>query len=687
MTLNIRNIRNVGIAAHIDAGKTTTTERILFYTGVLYKLGEVHEGTATTDWMEQERERGITITAAAISCSWKSKSCLFPNITHNINIIDTPGHVDFTAEVERSLRVLDGVIGVFCSVAGVQPQSETVWRQMDRYKVPRLVFINKMDRLGADFYKALEDIKSKLDKNTYPLYLPVGQEDSFTGLIDLVSKKMYVYDDLMGIHFYEKEIPKDYIQKFNFYREQLIEYIANFDDKIADIYLNEDHSSIEPLMLKTAIRKLTSSLKFIGAIPGSSFKNKGVQMLLDSIVDYLPSPIESIPVKTFSESEDEFIVNPLDSSVVGIVFKIWSDSFVGKLVFFRLYSGELKKGMILYNPRTKKTEKINRILLMRANSKEDVDVVLPGNICALVGLKNVSTGDTLLSDVRDFVLEPPVFPEPVISMYIEPKTKSDQEKLALSLKKLSEEDPTFKVNYNLETGQTLISGMGELHLEIIKDRLTRDFKINAISGQPQIAYKETITKSASGEGKYIKQSGGRGQYGHVIIDLKPRERGSGINILNKVVGGSIPKEFIKSIILGLKDSLKEGFLKNYPITDLDIYIKDGSFHEVDSSEFAFKMAASLSLKDALAKAESILLEPIMKVDVITPEEYQGDIINDIIKKRGIIDKVLFEKNFINVKALLPLKELFGYSTHIRSLSKGRASYSMTPSHFEKVINI
>ncbi|MGF1484628.1 MAG: elongation factor G [Opitutales bacterium] len=677
--------RNIGIAAHIDAGKTTTTERILYYSGVVHKIGEVHEGSAVTDWMEQERERGITITAAAISCRWTTKDGPFLGTEHQINIIDTPGHVDFTAEVERSLRVLDGAIGVFCAVAGVQPQSETVWRQMDKYNVPRMAFINKMDRMGADFFSAVNDIKEKLGGNAHPLFLPIGAAEDFKGLIDLVRNTAYLYDetDESGVKFDEIEIPADLKDDAEAYREQLIEAVADFDDAFAEKYLSGEEITTEEFII--GIRRATQSLEFLGVIPGSAFKNKGVQMLMNAIVDYMPSPIDVPPIKGFDDEENEKEIKADDASkVAGLAFKLMTDPYVGKLVFFRLYCGTLAKGTPLYNPRTRKTERVSRLMLMKADSREDINVAYSGDICAIIGTKDIVTGDTLCDKDLDIRLEPPSFPEPVISMSIEPKSKADQEKLSLGLQRLAEEDPTFVVSSNEETGQTLIAGMGELHLEIIRDRLFREFKVEADSGKPEIAYRETITALADGEGKFVRQSGGRGQYGHAVVKIEPNETGKGIEVVNEIVGGAIPKEYIKPTQDGILEGAQNGILAGYPVIDFKIRIVDGSFHEVDSSEAAFKMAGIFAFKDAMQKAGPVLLEPIMKVEVSTPEENQGDIVGDLNRRRGRIQGMESKGPVAIIKSEVPLETMFGYVGDVRSLSRGRASYSMEPSHFEQV---
>jgi len=681
----LEHTRNIGIAAHIDAGKTTCTERVLFYSGVVHKIGEVHEGNATTDWMEQERERGITITSAAISCGWTTSEGPFAGIDHRINIIDTPGHVDFTAEVERSLRVLDGAVAVFTSVEGVQPQSETVWRQMDKYHVPRLAFINKMDRMGSDFLSALQTMRDKLGANAHPLFLSIGAEENFKGLIDLVKMVAYIYDesDESGVKFDTVEIPSDQIDQANEYRESLIGAVSDFDDDIANKYLEGEDISEDELRL--AIRKATVSIKFVGVIPGSAFKNKGVQMLMDAVVDYLPCPLDLPPMKGEDSEENPVEVAPDDSKqVAGLAFKLMTDPFVGKLVFYRVYQGSLKKGSTLYNPRTRKSERVSRLMIMKADAREDIDVAYSGDICALIGVKDVVTGDTLCDKSLDLRLEPPTFPEPVISMSIEPATKADQEKMSIGLQRLSEEDPTFGLSSNEETGQTIIAGMGELHLDIIRDRLFREFKVEATAGKPQIAYRETITSSSEGVGKFVRQSGGRGQYGHAVIQIESLEKGKGIELENKIVGGSIPKEFIKPTLDGIKEAAQGGVIAGYPVIDFKVSLVDGSFHDVDSSEMAFKMAGIFAFKDAMKKATPILLEPIMKVEVSTPDEYQGELIGDLNRRRGQIQGMESRGTVCIIDAFVPLENMFGYSTDMRSLSSGRADYSMTPSHFDQV---
>lgn len=681
--------RNIGISAHIDAGKTTCSERILFYSGVVHKIGEVHEGTAVTDWMEQERERGITITSSAITCNWKTKDGPFKGIEHQINLIDTPGHVDFTAEVERSLRVLDGAIAVFCAVAGVQPQSETVWRQMNKYHVPRIAFINKMDRTGADFYGAVEDIKTKLSGNPHPLFLPIGAEDKLKGLIDLIAMKAYVYDenDPQGVKYDVVEIPAEYKEKAEQYRAELIEAVADFDDGIMERFLEGETNFTED-ELRLGVRKATLSLNFVGVVPGSAFKNKGVQMLLDAVVDYLPSPLDVPPIKAYGEDDEDTpsleIVPDDFAPPTALAFKLWSDPFVGKLVFIRVYSGCVKKGMTIYNPRSRKSERISRLLVIKADKRDDIEEAYSGAICAIIGAKDIVTGDTLCERDHEVRLEPPTFPEPVIAMSIEPKSKADQEKLSIALQRLAEEDPTFVVTTNQETGQTLIAGMGELHLDIIRDRLFREFKVEADSGKPQIAYRETITKSAHGVGKFVRQSGGRGQYGHAEIELEPLEKGKHYEFVNEIVGGVIPKEYIKPTEDGIKEAMINGVVAGYPVVDVKVRLVFGSFHEVDSSEMAFKMAGIFAFKDAMKNAGPILLEPIMKVEVTTPNEYQGDVMGDINRRRGQVQGMETKGNDTIIKANVPLETMFGYATDIRSLSSGRASYSMEPSHFEQV---
>ncbi len=680
--------RNIGIAAHIDAGKTTTSERILFYSGSVHKMGEVHEGTAVTDWMEQERERGITITAAAISCAWNASWGPWKGIKQRINIIDTPGHVDFTAEVERSLRVLDGAIAVFCAVAGVQPQSETVWRQANKYRVPRVAFINKMDRTGANFFRAIDEMREKLKANAHPLFIPIGAEENFSGLIDLVQNVAYIFDDttdMLGLNPVTREIPDNMKADAKAYREKLIEAVSDFDDVIAEKYLNGEEITVPELML--AVRKATISLQFTGVIPGSAFKRKGVQRLLDCVVNYLPSPIDVPPMKGQDSDGKEVDAVVTDSGkLAGLAFKLWNDPFVGRLVFYRVYTGVLNKGTALYNPRTRRSERVSRLVLMRAMDREEIDKAYSGDICALVGVKDVITGDTLCDEDFDIRLEPPSFPEPVIAMSIEPNSKADQEKLGTALQRLVAEDPTLRVKTDQDTGQTILAGMGELHLEIIIDRMKREFKVEATSGKPQIAYRETITAASEAEGKFIRQSGGKGQYGHVVVKIEPNEKGKGVEVINETVGGSIPKEFIKPSTEGILEACNNGVVAGYPVVDVIVRIVDGSFHEVDSSEMAFKMAGIFGFKEAMKKASPILLEPIMGVEVTTPEEYQGDLMGDINRRRGQIQGMENKAGACIISAHVPLELLFGYVTDIRSLSKGRASASITPSHFSQVPN-
>ena len=687
----LERTRNIGIAAHIDAGKTTLTERILFYTGMIHKIGEVHEGTTGTDRMEQERERGITITSAATTCSWMQRPeegiyKAYSGIKMRVNIIDTPGHVDFTAEVERSLRVLDGAIAVFCGVAGVQPQSETVWRQATKYGVPRIAFVNKMDRTGADFDNALESMRTKLGANAWPILFPLGREDYLKGQIDVINQKAIIYidDNSMGSTYEVHEIPDDLKDKAKAAYDDLVAQMCDLDEEIGMLYLEEKPISIEAL--KAAIRRQTIANRFVPVVGGSAFKNKGVQYLVDAVVDYLPGPLDIPPAQGLNPDNNE----PMEVSAndqgkfCSLAFKLWSDPFVGKLVFFRVYSGKLSKGDTVYNPRTNKRERISRIIQIQADKREDVDTCYSGDIAAIVGIKNITTGDTLCDEDHTILLEPPSFPDPVISMAIEPKTKADQETMGIALQRLAEEDPTFRVFTNEDTGQTIIAGMGELHLEIIRDRMLREFKVEANSGKPQIAYKETILMAADGEGKLVKQSGGRGQYGHVICKVTPNERGKGITIENKVVGGTIPKEFIPAVNKGFNEAVLNGVVAGYPVIDVHVDIIDGSYHDVDSNEMAFKMAAIFALKDAMKKAKPILLEPIMKVENITPDEFQGDIMGDLNRRRARIMGIETKGNLSTVNAEAPLSEMFGYATAIRSLSKGRSSYSMEPSHFEQV---
>jgi len=684
--------RNIGIAAHIDAGKTTTTERILFYTGLIHKMGDVDDGNTVTDWMEQERERGITITSAATTCYWTQKDDgtfkTFQGVPHRINIIDTPGHVDFTAEVERSMRVLDGAVAVFCGVAGVQPQSETVWRQATKYKVPRIAFVNKMDRTGANFENALSDMRKKLGAYAYPIFLPIGKEDHFDGVIDIVNQKAIIYDpnDEAGLKYSTVEIPADLKESAQAALAELIDAVSNKDDAIAELII--DNKPISAPILKAAIRRLTCKIEMVPVLCGSAFKKRGVQPLVDAVVDYLPSPLDvPPPIGIVPGTENKIEVLSDDSAkFCSLAFKLWTDPYVGKLVFFRVYSGQLSKGDIIYNPRTRKRERVSRVLMIQADKRIDVETTFSGDIAALVGLKNITTGDTLCDENLEVLLEPPTFPEPVISMAVEPKTKADREKMGEGLQRLAEEDPTFRCFTNEDTGQLIIAGMGELHLEIIRDRLFREFKVSANAGAPQIAYRETVTKVADGEGKFIRQSGGRGQYGHACVTLGPNERGKGVEIENKIVGGAIPKEYISAVIDGIEEAIKGGVFAGYPVVDVKVAIVDGTFHEVDSSELAFKMAGIFAVKEAAKKANPILLEPIMKVEVTTPDEYQGDLLGDLNRRRGKIVHIEAKDASTILSAEVPLAEMFGYATAIRSLSKGRAAYSMEPFRFEPAPN-
>jgi elongation factor G len=688
----LERTRNIGIAAHIDAGKTTLTERILFYTGMIHKIGEVHEGTTVTDWMEQERERGITITSAATTCNWKQLKQpgvykMFEDLNMRVNIIDTPGHVDFTAEVERSLRVLDGAIAVFDAVAAVQPQSETVWRQANKYKVPRIGFVNKMDRVGANFEHCIDEMRKKLGANAWPILIPIGKEDYLKGQIDVLNQKaiMYVDDGLQGSTYRVEELPEELKAPAKQAYDDLVEQVSNLDDELGMLFLEEKPISKEDL--KAGIRRQTIANKFVPVAGGSAFKNKGVQYLLDAVIDYLPSPLDIPPAQGLDPDDLEVKMEATaddNANFCSLAFKLWSDPFVGKLVFFRVYAGKLTKGDNVYNPRTNKRERISRLIQIQADKRQDIDTCYSGDIAAIVGIKNITTGDTLCDEDHPILLEPPSFPDPVISMAIEPKTKVDQEKMGNALQRLAEEDPTFRVFTNEDTGQTIIAGMGELHLEIIRDRMFREFKVDANAGKPQIAYRETITASATGEGKLIKQSGGRGQYGHVIVNVTPNERGKGLTIENKVVGGTIPKEYIPACKKGVEEAVLNGIVGGYPVIDVNVDIIDGSYHEVDSNEMAFKLAAIFAVKDGFKKAKAILLEPIMKVEVETPEDYQGDIMGDLSRRRARLNGTEMKAVNVSVAADVPLAEMFGYATAIRSLSKGRASYTMEPSHFEQV---
>ncbi len=672
----IAEVRNIGIMAHIDAGKTTLSERILFYTGINHKLGEVHEGNATMDWMVQEQERGITITSAATTCFWNKDGK-----KHRINLIDTPGHVDFTAEVERSLRVLDGAVAVFCAVGGVQPQTETVWRQAKKYHVPIIAFVNKMDRTGANFFKVVDAMRSKLKANVIPMVLPIGAEANFTGLVDVMEEKAYEFDDM---NIKEIPVPEDMKEQLAEARAAMIERIAENDESVMEVFLNDEVPSTD--LLKKGLRRAVLSGQLVAAFCGTAFKNKGVQILLNAIVDYLPSPVDIWEVQGTNPDTDQPDTREVGDEVPfsALAFKIMNDPYVGKLIYFRVYSGVATSGAVVYNPRTRKRERLGRILQMHANKREERKEIYSGDIAAAVGFKDVRTGDTLCDENHPIILESMSFPEPVISIAVEPKTTADRDKLYTALGALSDEDPTFTMRSDDETGQTIISGMGELHLEIIMDRLRREFKVEAQSGQPQVSYRETILKKSNSDSKFVRQSGGRGQYGHVIMDVTPMERGHGITIENKVVGGNIPKEYIKPIEQGIREAAQTGILAGYPCIDFHVDILDGSYHPVDSSEMAFKIAASMGLKDACKKAGMVLLEPIMKVEITTPDENTGDIIGDVTSRRGAISEMSTEEGTTVISANVPLSELFGYATAIRSLTKGRASYSMEPSHFEPV---
>jgi elongation factor G len=672
--------RNIGIMAHIDAGKTTTTERILFYTGITYKIGEVHEGTAVMDWMEQEQERGITITSAATTCFWRE---------HRVNIIDTPGHVDFTAEVERSLRVLDGAVAVFDAVAGVEPQSETVWRQADKYRVPRICFVNKMDRIGANFKRTLDQIGTKLQGNAVAIQLPIGAEDKFVGVVDLVGMKAITYkDETMGADYVVSDIPADMVDEARHYHEMLIEKVSETDDTILEKYLHGQE--IDEDEIKAALRRRTTAsvraekAPFVPVLCGSAFKNKGVQPLLDAVVDYLPSPLDIPPMVGVDPNAPDGapVERPAadDAPFAALAFKIMTDPFVGQLTFIRVYSGVMTSGSSVYNATKQKTERIGRLLKMHANKREEIKEVYAGDIAAAVGLKSVTTGDTICDEKKAVLLESMDFPEPVISLAIEPKTKADQEKLGLGLAKLMAEDPTFRVKTNEQTGQVEIAGMGELHLEIIVDRLKREFNVEAMVGRPQVAYKETLTRPAEGEGRYVRQTGGRGQYGHAKIRLIPRNPGEGYAFVNKIVGGAIPKEFIKPVDQGIREAMTTGVLAGYPVDDVGIELYDGSFHDVDSSEMAFKIAGSMAFKDASKKAKPVLLEPVMRVEVVVPKDYMGDVIGNLASRRGQIQSQEDRGGTQIIQARVPLSEMFGYATDLRSRTQGRATYSM---HFDR----
>ena len=672
----IEKVRNIGIAAHIDAGKTTTTERILYYTGISHKIGEVHEGAAVMDWMEQEKERGITITSAATTCFWKG---------HQINIIDTPGHVDFTIEVERSMRVLDGAVAVFCAVGGVQPQSETVWRQANKYHVPRIVFVNKMDRIGADFFNVENQIRERLKANPVPIQIPIGAEDNFRGVVDLVEMRGIVWDDeTMGAKYEVIDIPEELREKAEEYREKLIEAVAETDEELLEKYLGGEELTTEEI--KKGIKKGTLDMSITPMLCGSAFKNKGVQTLLDAVVDYLPSPTEVTWIKGIDpKTGEEVSIEPTDEGpFAALAFKIMTDPFVGQLSFIRVYRGQISSGSYVLNSTKEKKERVGRLLKMHANKREEIKELPAGEIGAVVGLKYTLTGDTLCDENHPVILEKMEFPEPVISVAVEPKTKADQEKMATALAKLAEEDPSFRVHTDEETGQTIISGMGELHLEIIVDRMKREFKVDAEVGQPQVAYRETIKAPVDQEYKYAKQSGGRGQYGHVFIKLEPQEPGKGYEFVNNITGGVIPKEYIPAVDKGIQEAMQNGVVAGYPVVDVKATLYDGSYHDVDSSEMAFKIAGSMAFKEAAKKANPVLLEPIMKVEVEVPEEYMGDVIGDINRRRGQVASMEDRAGNKIVTAMVPLAEMFGYSTDLRSFTQGRGTYSMEFDHYEEV---
>ena len=674
--IELNKIRNIGIMAHIDAGKTTTTERILYYTGKLHRMGEVHDGGAAMDWMEQEKERGITITSAATTCYWND---------HRINIIDTPGHVDFTAEVERSLRVLDGAVALFCSVGGVEPQSETVWRQADKYQVPRIAFVNKMDRVGANFINAVQMMKERLKANAVPIQLPIGQGVIFAGIIDLITMKARMYnEETLGATFEDVEIPDSFKKQANEYRLKLLEAVSDVDDTLLGKFLEGKNITKEEIT--KVLRQATIEVKIIPVLCGSSFKNKGIQSLLDKVVELLPAPSDIDEIIGHHIHKDDHIIRKIsdDEKFTALAFKIMTDPYVGKLTFFRVYTGKASAGSYIYNSVTGKKERFARILQMHANSREDIKDVYCGDIAAAVGFKNTRTGDTLCDTSDPIVLEQISFPEPVIQIAIEPKTKADQDKLSLSLAKLSDEDPTFSVFINEETGQTLISGMGELHLEIIVDRLQREFNVSANIGKPRVAYKETIRSKVSQEGKFVRQSGGRGQYGHVKIEIEPNEKGKGYVFENAIVGGVIPREYISSVSKGIQEAMRNGVLAGYPIEDIKVKLYDGSFHDVDSSEMAFKIAGSIALKEGIKKANPVLLEPIMEVEIVTPEEYMGDVMGDMSSRRGRVEGMSQRSDAQVIKTLVPLSEMFGYATILRSMTQGRAIYSMQFSHYDEI---
>lgn len=671
----LEKTRNIGIMAHIDAGKTTTTERILFYTGKVHKIGEVHEGAATMDWMEQEQERGITITSAATTCQW---------LDHRINIIDTPGHVDFTVEVERSLRVLDGSVAVFCAKGGVEPQSETVWRQADKYSVPRMAYVNKMDILGADFYRVVDMIKTRLHANPVALQLPIGSEDTFLGMVDLIKMDAIIYTDDLGKTSEEVAIPDDMKEKAEEYRQILLDAVAETDDELMMKYLEGEELTEEEI--KAAIRKATIDCKMTPVLCGSSYKNKGVQPMLDAVIAYMPSPLDIPAIKGVDPDTGEEDKREADDKLPfsALAFKIMADPYVGKLAFFRVYSGSITSGSYVFNSTKGRKERIGRILQMHANRREEIDTVYSGDIAAAVGLKDTVTGDTLCDEKEPIILESMEFPEPVISVAVEPKTKADQEKMGIALARLAEEDPTFRMRTDQETGQCIISGMGELHLEIIVDRMLREFKVDCTVGKPQVAYRETIRKQVKAEGKFVRQSGGRGQYGHCLLELVPQEPGVGFSFENKVVGGAIPKEYINPIEAGIKEAMENGVVAGYPMVDIKVIVYDGSYHDVDSSEMAFKIAGSMGFKSGAQKATPVLLEPYMKVEVVVPEEYMGDVIGDLNSRRGRIEGMEARAGAQVINAFVPLSEMFGYATDLRSKTQGRGNYSMEISHYDEV---
>ncbi len=684
----LERVRNIGIAAHIDAGKTTTTERILFYSGVVHKIGEVHDGNAVTDWMEQERERGITITAAAISTSWKRRDAEQPTeaqadaLEHRINIIDTPGHVDFTIEVERSMRVLDGVIAVFCSVGGVQPQSETVWRQANRYHVPRFAFVNKMDRTGADFYKVYSQIKDRLKTNAVPIQLPIGAENDFKGVVDLIRLKAYVYTNDLGTDIQVSDIPEEMQEQVEEFRTLLIEAAAETDDILMEKYLEGE--PLSEAELRTAIRKATIAGTMMPMLCGSAFKNKGIQPLLDAVIDYLPAPTDVLAIQgTLPNGEPAVRHSSDEEPFSALAFKVMSDPY-GRLTFIRMYSGVLEKGSYVYNSSKGKKERVSRLIILKADERLEVDELRAGDLGAVLGLKDTFTGDTLCDDQKPIILESLFVPEPVISVAVEPKTKQDMEKLSKALQSLAQEDPTFRVSVDPETNQTVIAGMGELHLDILVDRMKREFKVEANIGAPQVAYRETIRKAAQAEGKFIRQSGGKGQYGHVVIELEPGEAGSGFEFVSKIVGGSIPKEYIGPAEQGIKETCESGVLAGYPLIDVKVTLVDGSFHDVDSSEMAFKIAGSMALKAAVKKADAVLMEPMMKVEVEAPEDFLGNVMGDLISRRGQIEGQVTENATAKVITKVPLAEMFGYATDIRSMTQGRGIFSMEFNSYEDV---